>query len=175
MQDSRWGQQGKQGRKAEWQAGQAGQARQAQSSVGLRLVTTCSIGVLSGRMFKTIWAHLECVHLVFVKLCWWSIWLERTMFIVFCALVLTDTLYLSSGSRLFNAKSCESIVSVVPVRFALLETLVLSSESMCKAFWGNQAADFRNAKSIRFVERTTWRPPEGGPPTPTHPPFRCEF
>ena len=52
MQDSRWGQQGKQGRKAEWQAGQAGQARQVQSSVGLRLVTTCSIGVLNDWMFK---------------------------------------------------------------------------------------------------------------------------
>ena len=52
MQDSRCGQQGKQGRKAEWQAGQARQARQAQSSVGLRLVTTCSIGVLNDLMFK---------------------------------------------------------------------------------------------------------------------------
>ena len=50
------------------------------------------------------------------------------MFIVFCDLVLTDTLYLSSGSRHLNAKSCESTVNVMSVRFACVETLVLSSE-----------------------------------------------
>ena len=42
-----------------------------------------------------------------------------------------ETLFSSSGSRVFDAKSCESIVSVVPVRFAFLETLFLSSESIC--------------------------------------------
>ena len=40
-----------------------------------------------------------------------------------------EALFLSSGSRLLDAKSCESIVSVVPVRFAFLETCLLSSET----------------------------------------------
>ena len=43
-----------------------------------------------------------------------------------------ETLFSLSGSRVLDAKSCESIVSVMPVRFARLEALFLSSESICK-------------------------------------------
>ena len=85
-----------------------------------------------------------------------------------------ETLYSSSGSRFLNAESCESTVSVVPVRFAFLETLFLSSESICKAFGGDQAADFRNAQKYVFCRaNATWSPPEGGPHPPTpHLPVR---
>ena len=64
--------------------------------------------------------------------------------------------YICQAEAVFwTPESCESTVSVVPVRFALLESLVLSSERICKAFWGDQAADLRNVRSTCFVERTT--------------------
>ena len=48
-----------------------------------------------------------------------------------------ETLFSSSGSHLLDAKSYESMVSVVPVRFAFLETLFLLSESGREVFWAS--------------------------------------
>ena len=66
-----------------------------------------------------------------IKLSWKSISLKCTRFIIFCAFRSYGNI-IPSGSRFLEAKSCESIVSVVPVRFAFLETLFLYSEIICR-------------------------------------------
>ena len=45
--------------------------------------------------------------------------------------------YFVERKLFFIAKSYESIVSVVPVRFAFLETMFLSSESVREVFWAS--------------------------------------
>ena len=61
--------------------------------------------------------------------------LERTKLIVFQVLVFMEALFLLSGSCFFHAKSNESIMSVVPVRFAFPEAVFLSSEGVREVFW----------------------------------------
>ena len=96
------------------------------------------------------------------------------MFILCCALVLTDTLYLSSGSRLLNAKSCGSTVNVVPVRFALLETLVLSSESICRRSERTKLQMSEMLKVRVLSSERNLATARGRTPTPT-PPSPCEL
>ena len=53
------------------------------------------------------------------------------------------------------------------IRTHLESVQAVRGRPVCQIF-----SDFNNAESTCFVERTTWCPPEGGPPTP---PLRASF
>ena len=83
-----------------------------------------------------------------------------------------ETLFPSSGGRVLDAKSCESTVSVVPVRFACLETLFLLSKCVREVFWATKL-QISETQKVRVLSSEQFGDCRKGGPHPT--PLRASF
>ena len=116
------------------QAWQAGQAEHGEHIVGKAYGYIWNAILQLEIPFGHIWNVLTWC---WSKPSWRSLFFIRIWFIVLWAFRSYGNISFVGGIRFFlNAKSCKSNVIVVPVRFALLEALILWSESICVAFWG---------------------------------------
>ena len=85
---------------------------------------------------NTMWAHLECVHLVSDQT-FLDVNLIET-YEIYHPLSIPNSWkhYLRPAEAVFwTPEAAKANVSVVPVRFAFLETLFLQSESIREVFW----------------------------------------
>ena len=76
----------------------------------------------------------------------------------------------SSGSHISDAKRCESIAIVALVRFQCLETLFLSSDSLCEAFRASHNQSALKHQKYVFCRANNLVTAGRGTPTPTNPP-----